>query len=493
MGYYLSVFQRFFFQILACFDFVLNFATVEMSWSTNNTQAEYKFFNINKNMKANEVLATLKRRFPNEPEYHQAVEEVLGTIEEVYNDHPEFEKYNLIERLCIPERIFTFRVTWVDDKGQVQTNMGYRVQHNNAIGPYKGGLRLHSSVNLSILKFLAFEQTFKNALTTLPMGGGKGGSDFSPRGKSNNEIMRFCQAFMMELAAHIGPDTDVPAGDIGVGGREVAFLYGMYKKLRKENTGTLTGKGMEFGGSLIRPEATGYGNVYFLLQMLATKGIDIAGKTVSVSGSGNVAQYTAEKLIELGAKVVTMSDSGGYIYDAEGIDRKKLDYIMELKNVYRGRLREYAEETGCKYVEGGRPWCEKCDIAMPSATQNELNGEDAKMLLANGCIAVSEGANMPSTPEAIEAFLEAKILYAPGKAANAGGVSVSGLEMSQNAMKISWTREEVDEKLKGIMEAIHTQCAQYGAEGEGYINYVKGANVAGFMKVAKAMMAQGVL
>ena len=444
-------------------------------------------------MKANEVLDTLKRRFPNEPEYHQAVEEVLSTIEEAYNQHPEFEKNNLIERLCIPDRVFSFRVTWMDDKGSIHTNMGYRVQHNNAIGPYKGGIRFHSSVNLSILKFLAFEQTFKNSLTTLPMGGGKGGSDFNPKGKSNAEIMRFCQAFVLELWRHIGPQTDVPAGDIGVGGREVSYMYGMYKKLARENTGTFTGKGLEFGGSLIRPEATGYGNVYFLLEMLKTRNIDIKGKVVAVSGSGNVAQYTVEKLIELGAKVVTMSDSNDYIYDVGRIHRGKLAYILELKNVCRGRIKEYADHYGCKFVEGGRPWSEKCDIAMPSATQNELNGDDAKTLIANGCFAISEGANMPSTPEAVEEFLAAKVLYAPGKAANAGGVSVSGLEMTQNSMKLSWSREEVDEKLKSIMNSIHTQCVQYGTEADGTVNYVKGANVAGFMKVAKAMMAQGIL
>lgn len=444
-------------------------------------------------MKAIDVLDTLKKRFPNEPEYHQAVEEVLLTIEDAYNQHPEFEKSNLIERLCIPDRAFSFRVTWMDDKGNIHTNMGYRIQHNNAIGPYKGGIRFHSSVNLSILKFLAFEQTFKNSLTTLPMGGGKGGSDFSPKGKSNAEIMRFCQAFIMELWRHIGPNTDVPAGDIGVGGREVSFMYGMYKKLACENTGTFTGKGLEFGGSLIRPEATGYGNVYFLLEMLKTRNIDIKGKVVAVSGSGNVALYTVEKLIELGAKVITLSDSNGYIYDADGIDSEKLAYIMDLKNLYRGRIKEYAEQYGCKFVEGGRPWNEKCDIAMPSATQNELNGDDAKALLANGCFAISEGANMPSTPEAIEVFLNAKVLYAPGKAANAGGVSVSGLEMTQNSIKLSWSREEVDEKLKSIMNSIHTQCVQYGTEEDGIVNYVKGANVAGFMKVAKAMMDQGIL
>ena len=444
-------------------------------------------------MKATEVLDKLKQRFPNEPEYHQAVAEVLATIEDVYNEHPEFDKVNLIERLCIPDRIYSFRVTWMDDKGNYHTNMGYRIQHNNAIGPYKGGIRFHASVNQSILKFLAFEQTFKNSLTTLPMGGGKGGSDFSSRGKSNAEIMRFCQAFVEELQRHIGPNTDVPAGDIGVGGREVGYMFGKYKKMTREHTGTYTGKGLEFGGSLVRPEATGFGNVYFLLEMLKTRGIDIKGKTVCVSGSGNVAQYTVKKLIELGAKVVTMSDSNGYIYDPDGIDADKLAYIMELKNLYRGRIKEYAEEYGVKYVEGARPWGEKCDIALPSATQNELNGDDARKLLANGCIAVSEGANMPSTPEAIEQFLEAKILYAPGKAANAGGVSVSGLEMAQNASMISWTAEEVDAKLHQIMENIHAQCVKYGTLEDGTVNYVKGANIAGFMKVAKAMMAQGVV
>jgi glutamate dehydrogenase (NADP+) len=444
-------------------------------------------------MKAKEILEILKRRFPNEPEYHQAVEEVLGSIEDVYNQHPEFEKNNLIERLCIPDRIFSFRVTWTDDKGQVHTNMAYRVQHNNVIGPYKGGMRFHASVNLSILKFLAFEQTFKNSLTTLPMGGAKGGSDFNPKGKSNAEVMRFCQAYILELWRHIGPETDVPAGDIGVGGREVAYMYGMYRKMARENTGTFTGKGLEFGGSLIRPEATGYGNVYFLLEMLKTRNIDIRGKVVAVSGSGNVAQYTVEKLNQLGAKVVTLSDSNGYIYDPDGIDDEKLAFVMELKNLYRGRIREYAEKYGCKYVDGARPWGEKCDIALPSATQNELTGDDAVTLLANGCFAVSEGANMPSTPEAINEFLKAGILYAPGKAANAGGVSVSGLEMCQNSMKLSWTQEEVDEKLKGIMKSIHEQCVKYGTLSDGKVNYVKGANIAGFMKVAKAMMAQGIL
>ena len=444
-------------------------------------------------MKATEVVESLKRRFPNEPEYIQAVSQVLGTIEEEYNKHPEFERANLIERLCIPDRIIQFRVTWVDDKGNVQTNMGYRIQHNNAIGPYKGGIRYHASVNQSILKVLAFEQTFKNSLTTLPMGGGKGGSDFSPRGKSNNEVMRFCQAFMSELFRHIGPDEDVPAGDIGVGGREVAYMFGMYKKLTHQFQGVLTGKGQEFGGSLIRPEATGYGNVYFLLNMLKTKGIDIKGKKVLVSGAGNVAQYTMEKLIELGAVPVTCSDSDGYIYDPDGIDREKLDYIMELKNVERGRISEYAEKYGVKYVAGKKPWFEKADIALPSATQNEINEEAAKALVANGVIAVSEGANMPSTPEAIKVFQDAKILYAPGKAANAGGVAVSGLEMSQNSERLHWSREEVDKKLNDIMNDIHANCVKYGTEADGYVNYVKGANVAGFLKVAKAMMAQGIV
>ena len=444
-------------------------------------------------MKAKDVLTELKRRFPNEPEYNQAVEEVLNTIEDTYNRNIEFEKSNLIERLCIPDRIFSFRVTWTDDQGNVHTNMGYRIQHNNAIGPYKGGIRFHSSVNLSILKFLAFEQTFKNSLTTLPMGGAKGGSDFNPKGKSNAEIMRFCQAYILELWRNIGPGTDIPAGDIGVGGREVNYMYGMYKKLARENSGTFTGKGLESGGSLIRPEATGYGNVYFLLEMLKTRNIELKGKTVAVSGAGNVALYTVQKLNELGAKVVTLSDSSGYIYDPEGIGAGKLEYMMELKLFYRGRVKEYADKYGCKYVAGGRPWGEKCDIAMPSATQNELNGDEARTLVANGCVAVSEGANMPSTPEAIQVFLENKLLYAPGKAANAGGVATSGLEMCQNAQKISWTREEVDQKLKEIMQSIHAQCVKYGTQPDGYVNYVKGANVAGFIKVARAIMDQGIL
>ena len=445
-------------------------------------------------MIAAQIVEDLKRRFPNEPEYIQAVSQVLPTIEEEYNKHPEFEKSNLVERLCIPDRVIEFRVTWVDDQGKVQTNMGYRIQHNNVIGPYKGGIRFHKSVNLGILKFLAFEQTFKNSLTTLPMGGAKGGSDFSPRGKSEGEVMRFCQAFMTELYRHIGPDEDVPAGDIGVGGREVGYMFGMYKKLTHEWSGVLTGKGREFGGSLIRPEATGYGTVYFLLSMLETRGISLEGKKVLISGSGNVAQYATEKCIQLGAKVLTLSDSDGYIYDPDGIDRAKLDYVMELKNVERGRIKEYVEEyPNAVYHAGERPWGEKADIALPCATQNEINGEQAQMLVDNGVFAVAEGANMPSTPEAVKAFQDAKILYAPGKASNAGGVAVSGLEMSQNSERLSWTSEEVDNRLKLIMKDIHENCVKYGTQADGYINYVKGANVAGFMKVAKAMMAQGIV
>ena len=441
-----------------------------------------------------EVYERVVAQNPNEPEFHQAVKEVLDSLKVVIDKNEEkYRKLSILERLVEPERIISFRVPWVDDKGVVQVNKGYRVQFNSAIGPYKGGLRFHPSVNQGILKFLGFEQIFKNSLTGLPIGGGKGGSDFDPKGKSDREVMAFCQSFMTELSKYIGADMDVPAGDIGVGGREVGFMFGMYKKLSHEFSGVLTGKGREFGGSLIRPEATGYGNIYFLMEMLKTKGTDLKGKTCLVSGSGNVAQYTVEKVIELGGKVVTMSDSDGYIYDPDGIDREKLDFIMELKNLYRGRIREYAEKYGCKYVAGARPWGEKGDIALPSATQNELNGDEAKQLVANGVIAVSEGANMPSTPEAIRVFQEAKILYAPGKAANAGGVSVSGLEMTQNSIKLGWSQEEVDEKLKSIMKNIHEACVQYGTEADGYVNYVKGANVAGFMKVAKAMMAQGIV
>ena len=444
-------------------------------------------------MKTELIMQALEAKHPGESEFLQAVREVLLSIEDIYNEHPEFERAKIIERMVEPDRIITFRVPWVDDRGEVHVNLGYRVQFNNAIGPYKGGIRFHPSVNLSILKFLGFEQTFKNALTTLPMGGAKGGSDFAPRGRSDAEIMRFCQSFMLELWRNLGPDQDVPAGDIGVGGREVGYMFGMYKKLTREFTGTFTGKGREFGGSLIRPEATGYGNVYFLMEMLKTKGQDLKGKSVLISGAGNVAQFTAEKVLQLGGKVLTMSDSDGYIYDPDGIDREKLDYIMELKNLYRGRIREYAEKYGCKYVEGAKPWFEKADIALPCATQNELNEEAARALVQNGVIAVSEGANMPSTPGAIRVFQEARILYAPGKAANAGGVSVSGLEMSQNSERLSWTAEEVDHRLHLIMEDIHRNCVKYGTQPDGYVNYVKGANVAGFMKVAKAMMAQGIV
>ncbi|GHT22519.1 glutamate dehydrogenase [Bacteroidia bacterium] len=444
-------------------------------------------------MNVQEVLVKLKLRFPHEPEYHQAVEEVLLSIEDEYNKHPEFEKYNLIERLCIPDRIFTFRINWIDDKGVVQTNMAYRIQHSMAIGPYKGGLRFHPSVYPGLLKFLAFEQTFKNALTTLPMGGAKGGSDFDPKGKSDAEVMRFCQAFMLELWEQIGPDTDVPAGDIGVGGREVGFLFGMYKKLTRTHVGVLTGKGNEFGGSLIRPEATGYGTVYFAEEMLKLKGDSMKGKTVAISGSGNVAQYAVEKCLHLGAKPVTLSDSSGYIYDPAGIDAEKLKYIMWLKGEKRGRISEYAEKYGCKFVAGARPWEVKVDVALPCATQNELDETNAKTLIANGCICIVEGANMPSTPEAIEVIQAANVLYAPGKASNAGGVATSGLEMSQNSVKLNWTREEVDARLLKIMQDIHATCVQYGKKADGSIDYVKGANVGGFMKVAKAMMAQGII
>ena len=445
-------------------------------------------------MKTSEVMADLKRRFPNEPEYHQAVEEVLTSIEEVYNRNPQYEEYNLIERLCIPDRIFAFRVSWLDDKGNVRNNMGYRVQHNNAIGPYKGGIRFHSSVNLSILKFLGFEQTFKNSLTTLAMGGAKGGSDFQPRGKSDKEIMRFCQAFISELWRQIGPDTDVPAGDIGVGAREVGYMFGYYKKMAQEFTGTFTGKGMTFGGSLMRPEATGYGNCYFLDCMLKTRGLDVKDKKVAISGAGNVALYTAQKIMSLGGKVVSLSDSGGSVIAPEGFTQEQFDYIFELKS-YGGRMYEVPEQfPELKYYPGERPWkLVKCDIAMPSATQNEVDGSDAEALLEGGCFAVSEGANMPSTPEAVKKFIDAKILYAPGKAANAGGVATSGLEMAQNSQKLSWTAEEVDQKLRDIMKNIHAQCVEYGRESADYVNYVKGANVAGFIKVANAMMAQGVL
>ncbi len=443
---------------------------------------------------ATDVLDLVTRRNPAEPEFHQAVKEVLESLAPVLERHPEYEEARILERLTEPERVLMFRVPWQDDKGRFQVNRGFRIEFNSAIGPYKGGLRLHPTVYIGILKFLAFEQVFKNSLTTLPMGGGKGGSDFDPKGKSDGEVMRFCQSFMTELQRHIGPDTDVPAGDIGVGGREIGFMFGQYKRLRNEFTGVLTGKALNWGGSLIRPEATGYGCVYFAQNMLATRNDGFEGKTCVVSGSGNVAQYTIEKLNELGAKAVTLSDSNGYIYDPDGIDAEKLAYVMELKNVYRGRIRQYAERfPKAQYVDGQRPWNVPCDCAFPSATQNEINGDDARALVKNGCKVVAEGANMPTDPEGVDVFLQAGLLYGPGKAANAGGVAVSGLEMAQNAMHTNWTRAEVDQRLKDIMEAIHTQAsgaaAEYGCPG----NYVAGANIAGFVKVADAMLDQGLV
>lgn len=434
----------------------------------------------------------VKVRNSNEPEFIQAVTEVAEAIIPFIEENPKYQGKMLLERMVEPERVVMFRVPWLDDAGNTQVNRGFRIEMNSAIGPYKGGLRFHPSVNLSILKFLAFEQVFKNSLTTLPMGGGKGGSDFNPKGKSDNEVMKFCQSFMTELYRHIGANTDVPAGDIGVGGREIGFLFGQYKRIQNEFTGILTGKGASWGGSLIRPEATGYGNVYFAQKMLGTKGDSFEGKVVVVSGSGNVAQFAAEKVIELGGKVVTMSDSSGYIYDAAGIDSEKLAFIMDLKNVRRGRIKEYADKFGCEFVAGSRPWSVKCDVALPCATQNELNLEEANTLMTNGCICVSEGANMPSTPEAVQAFIDNKILFAPGKASNAGGVAVSGLEMSQNSLRYNWTREEVDNKLKQIMNDIHAACVQYGTT-DGYTDYVKGANIAGFVKVADAMLDQGLV
>jgi len=438
-----------------------------------------------------DFLDTVESNNKGESEFLQAVEEVAEAVLPILNQHSRFDNKKILERMVEPERVISFRVPWLDDSGNVQVNRGYRVQMNSAIGPYKGGLRFHPSVNLSILKFLAFEQVFKNALTTLPMGGGKGGSNFDPKGKSDNEIMKFCQSFMTELCKNTGPDTDVPAGDIGVGAREIGYMFGQYKRIRNEFTGVLTGKGLGWGGSLIRPEATGYGNVYFAQNMLAEKGDSFKGKTVVISGSGNVAQYSCEKATELGAKVITMSDSSGFIHDPEGIDAEKLAFIMDLKNVKRGRIKEYADHYGCEFKEG-RPWRISCDIALPCATQNELNESDANTLVSNGCICVSEGANMPSTPKAVEVFLSSKILFAPGKASNAGGVATSGLEMSQNSLRMNWTREEVDQKLKTIMNDIHSQCIEHGKEGD-YINYVKGANIAGFLKVADAMLDQGVV
>jgi len=444
--------------------------------------------------KIDAFMKEIEERNGHELEFMQAVQEVAETVIPYIITQDIYHGKNILMRMVEPERAITFRVAWVDDNGEICVNRGYRIQMNSAIGPYKGGLRFHPTVNMSILKFLAFEQVFKNSLTTLPMGGGKGGSDFDPKGKSDMEIMRFCQSFMTELYRHIGPNTDVPAGDIGVGGREIGYLYGMYKRLKNEFTGVLTGKGMSWGGSLIRPEATGYGTVYFAENMLKTRKDSMAGKTVLVSGSGNVAQYATEKATQLGAKVVTLSDSSGYIHDADGIDAEKLAFVMELKNVRRGRINEYVKKyPSAKFVAGKTPWHEKCDIAMPCATQNELNGDDARALLANGCFAISEGANMPSNLEAVHAFIDAKILYAPGKASNAGGVATSGLEMSQNSLRLNWTREEVDGKLKDIMTNIHDSCIKYGKDDEGYIDYVKGANIAGFVKVADAMLAQGVV
>ncbi|MFA7172767.1 MAG: NADP-specific glutamate dehydrogenase [Kiritimatiellia bacterium] len=439
------------------------------------------------------VLKKVIAKNPAEPEFHQAVKEVLESLAPVLERHPKYEAAKILERITEPERVIMFRVPWFDDQGQVQVNRGFRVEFNSAIGPYKGGLRFHPTVDLGILKFLAFEQVFKNSLTTLPMGGGKGGSDFDPKGKSDNEVMRFCQSFMTELQRHIGPDTDVPAGDIGVGGREIGYMFGQYKRIRNEFTGILTGKGLGWGGSLIRPEATGYGAVYFAAEMLKTRGETFAGKICAVSGSGNVAQYTVEKVNQLGGRCVTLSDSTGTIYDPNGIDSGKLAFLMNLKNVKRARIKEYADKFGCEYLECLRPWAVPCDCAFPCATQNEVNLEDAKSLLKNGCYLLSEGANMPCTPEAADLFVEQKILYGPGKAANAGGVATSGLEMTQNSMRMTWTREEVDAKLNAIMVAVHSQCMkaanEYGHPG----NYVMGANIAGFVKVADAMLDQGLV
>ena len=431
---------------------------------------------------------------PHEPEFIQAVQEVAETVIPFIADHPKYAKEQILKRMVEPERVIMFRVPWTDDQGDVQVNRGYRVEFNSAIGPYKGGLRFHPTVNLSVLKFLGFEQVFKNSLTTLPMGGGKGGADFNPKGKSDREVMQFCQSFMTELSRHIGPNTDVPAGDIGVGGREIGYMFGQYKRLRNEFTGVLTGKGRNWGGSLIRPEATGYGAVYFAAEMLSTKGQDLAGKNVVISGSGNVAQYAAEKVIQMGGAVLTMSDSGGFVHDPNGIDQAKLAWIMDLKNGRRGRISEYTDaHPGSTYHAGGRPWNIRCDAAFPCATQNELQAADAMNLISNGCMVVAEGANMPSTPEAIEAFQAAKVLFAPGKASNAGGVATSGLEMSQNSLRLSWSREEVDQRLLAIMKDIHSQCVAFGKNESGYVDYVKGANIAGFVKVADAMIDQGVV
>lgn len=440
-----------------------------------------------------QFMAKIKAKNPSQPEFHQAVMEVAESLIPFIEEHPRYKHSKILERIAEPERVIIFRVPWMNDKGEVEINRGFRIEMNSAIGPYKGGLRFHPTVNLGILKFLAFEQVFKNSLTTLPMGGGKGGSDFDPKGKSDNEVMRFCQSFMTELNRHIGPDTDVPAGDIGVGGREIGYLFGQYKRIKNEFTGVLTGKGLEWGGSLIRPEATGYGAVYFAEEMLKTKGQSLEGKKCLVSGSGNVAQFTTQKINDLGGRVVTLSDSGGFIYDPNGVDTEKLEYVMDLKNNKRGRIHEYAEKYGVEYFDGDRPWKIGGDAAFPCATENEINGEEAKNLVNKGCIVVSEGANMPSTPEAIEVYLQNKILYGPGKAANAGGVAVSGLEMTQNSMRLPWSRKEVDQRLHEIMKNIHSTCVKYGKEDDDYVNYVNGANIGGFVKVADAMLAQGIV
>lgn len=444
-------------------------------------------------LKVNRFMEWLKERTPYEPEFHQAVSEVARTAIPYIETNKKYQGYSLMERLTEPDRVITFRVNWMDDRGRVQVNRGYRIQFNNAIGPYKGGLRFHPTVNLSVLKFLGFEQIFKNSLTGLPMGGAKGGSDFDPKGKSDAEVMRFCQAFMGELHRHIGPDTDVPAGDIGVGAREVGFLFGMYKKLRNEHTGTITGKAPQFGGSQIRPEATGYGTVFFVEEMLRRRNETLKDKVAAISGSGNVAQYAAEKAIQYGARVVTMSDSSGTVYDRQGITQERLEWLMELKNVRRGRIKEYADQFGVLYIPNARPWSIKCDIALPCATQNELDENDAKELISNGCMVVAEGANMPSTPEAVHLLQQSKVLFGPGKAANAGGVAVSGLEMSQNSLRLSWTRAEVEQRLKNIMANIHEQCVLYGSDEEGNVDYVQGANIAGFVKLADAVIAQGLI
>ncbi len=435
----------------------------------------------------------IKEKNPAEPEFYQAVEEVAKSLIPFIDENPKYKHAKILERIVEPERIIMFRIPWLNDRGEIEINRGFRIEMNSAIGPYKGGLRFHPTLTLGVLKFLAFEQIFKNSLTTLPMGGGKGGANFDFKGRSDNEVMRFCQSFMTELCRYLGPNTDVPAGDIGVGGREIGFLFGQYKRIRNEFTGVLTGKGLELGGSLIRPEATGYGAVYFAEEMLKTRGESLKGKTVLVSGSGNVAQYTIEKINDIGGKVVSLSDSNGSIYDPDGIDEKKLRFIIELKNIKRGRIREYAEKYGCEYLEGKKPWHIKCFAAFPSATENEISEENAKLLLANGCKVVCEGANMPSTPGAIDAYIEAGILYGPGKAANAGGVAVSGLEMTQNSMRLTWPRQEVDNRLREIMQNIHATCVKYGTEDTGFVNYAKGANIGGFVKVADAMLAQGVV